>query len=74
MLDRTVEGGIWEESRADVPKTAADPTRWKFTDRGLDIIFEPYEVTAYAAGTPTITIPWDKLTDYLSENYYELLY
>jgi hypothetical protein len=73
-LDRTVEGGIWEESRADVPKAAADPSRWNLTDAGLEIVFQPYEVTAYAAGAPTITIGWDKLADYLSESYSELLY
>ena len=28
----------------------------------------PYEVTAYAYGAPTITIPWAQLTDYLAEN------
>ena len=73
-LDRTIEGGIWEESRADVPKAAADPSRWNLTDNGLEITFQPYEVTAYAMGAPTVTIGWDKLQDYLSENYSELLY
>lgn len=73
-LDRTVEGGIWDESRADVPGLAADPSRWSLTDAGLGIVFQPYEVTAYAAGAPTVTIGWDKLAEYLSENYAELLY
>jgi uncharacterized protein len=73
-LDRTIDGGIWDESRAEVPKAAADPSRWNLTDRGLEIVFQPYEVTAYAAGAPTITISWDKLTDYLAEGYEELLY
>jgi uncharacterized protein len=73
-LDRTVEGGIWDESRADVPKAAADPSRWNLTDAGLEIVFQPYEVTAYAAGAPTITIGWDRLADYLSESYSDLLY
>jgi len=73
-LDRTIEGGIWEESRADVPKVAADPSRWIFGGEGLEIIFQPYEVTAYAAGAPTVTIGWDKLTDYLAPDYSNLLY
>jgi uncharacterized protein len=73
-LDRTVEGGIWDESRADVPKAAADPSRWNLSDNGLEIVFQPYEVTAYAAGAPTVTIGWDKLAEYLSEDYSELLY
>ena len=66
-LDETIEGGIWEESRDDAPKVAADPSRWNFSDEGLVIQYQPYEVTAYAAGAPTVTIPWAQLTDYLAE-------
>ena len=73
-LDRTIDGGIWDESRADVPKVAIDPARWSFGDNGLEITFQPYEVTAYAAGAPTVTIGWDKLTDYLAPDYSDLLY
>jgi len=73
-LDRTVEGGIWDESRADVPKAAADPSRWNFGDNGLEITFQPYEVTAYAAGAPTVTIGWDRLNDYLAPDYSDILY
>ena len=70
-LDRTIDGGIWEEARATVPQAAADPTRWSFADTGLVVQFQPYEVTAYAAGAPTVTIPWSALTDLLSEGYEE---
>lgn len=73
-LDRTVEGGIWEESRGDVPAAAADPSRWNLGDDGLEITFQPYEVTAYAAGAPTVTIGWDKLADYLAPDYTDILY
>lgn len=73
-LDRTVEGGIWAESRGDVPKAAADPSRWNFGDNGLEITFQPYEVTAYAAGAPVVTIGWDRLTDYLAPDYSDILY
>lgn len=68
-LDRTIDGGIWEESRATVPATAIDPSRWDFGDNGLIVQFEPYEVTAYAYGAPTVTIGWDKLTEYLAPDY-----
>lgn len=70
-LDRTIDGGIWEDSRATVPDLAADPTRWSFTDAGLVVQFQPYEVTAYAAGAPTVTIPWPALTDVLADGYEE---
>ena len=66
-LDETIDGGIWEEARDDAPKVAADPSRWKFSEEGLVIQYQPYEVTAYAAGAPTITIPWAQLADYLTE-------
>ncbi len=68
-LDRTIDGGIWEESRETVPATAADPSRWDFGDAGLIVQFQPYEVTAYAFGAPTVTIGWDKLTEYLAPDY-----
>lgn len=68
-LDRTIDGGIWEESRATVPATAADPSRWDFGDNGLIVQFQPYEVTAYAFGAPTVMIGWDKLTEYLAPDY-----
>jgi uncharacterized protein len=65
-LDETIEGGIWEESREIAAESAADPTRWNFSAEGLVIQYQPYEVTAYAYGAPTITIPWAQLTDYLA--------
>lgn len=71
-LDETIEGGIWEESREDAAIVAAEPRRWSFTFEGLVIQYQPYEVTAYAYGAPTITIPWAQLTDFLSERALEI--
>jgi uncharacterized protein YecT (DUF1311 family) len=45
----------------DVMKIAIDPLRWDFSEMGLLIQFNIYEVTAYAMGAPTITIPWSEL-------------
>lgn len=45
----------------DVMKVAVDPLRWDFSEEGLIIQFNIYEVTAYAMGAPTVTIPWDAL-------------
>lgn len=69
LLDEQIDGGMWEDAKADMPKVVADPSRWSFTDQGLVLQFEPYEVTAYAFGAPTVTIPWDQLTDELVEGY-----
>jgi len=46
-----------------------DPARWDFeSDYGLTIQFNPYEVSPYAYGAPTIMIAWEKLEDLLAEN------
>ncbi len=68
-LDATIPDGIWEDARKDVPGLVTDVTRWDFTDQGLVLQFQPYEVTAYAYGAPTVIIPWSDLTDYLVEGY-----
>ena len=50
------------ETAADIAEIVVEPSRWDLSnDYGLVIQFEPYEVSAYAYGAPTITIPWDKL-------------
>jgi hypothetical protein len=38
-----------------------DQTQFYFTDTGIDLIFQQYEVAAYAAGHPTISIPMSEL-------------
>ena len=68
-LDMAIPDGIWEDARKDVPGFVADVTRWDFSDLGLVLQFQPYEVTAYAYGAPTVTIPWSELADYLAEGY-----
>lgn len=73
-LQRTVEGGIWDESTDDAKAAAADPGRWTLTARGLQIQYQPYEVTAYAYGAPVVTIPWGPLSDYLAAGAIELTY
>ena len=50
------------ENAGDIAELVVDPTRWSLSDDyGLVIQFQPYEVSAYAYGAPTITIPWDRL-------------
>lgn len=59
-----LEHGEWlqVEAAADIAELVVDPTRWDLSnDRGLVIQFEPYEVSSYAYGAPTITVGWDKL-------------
>lgn len=48
---------------ASLDEAIIDPTRWDFSDAGLIVQFQPYEIAAYAVGAPTVTVPWDKLAD-----------
>ena len=46
----------------DIAGIVVQPTRWELSNAyGLVIQFQPYEVSAYAYGAPTITIPWERL-------------
>jgi uncharacterized protein len=62
------EDALFVTSPAEIAEAVADPARWTFTGDGLVLRFQPYEVTAYAAGAPTVTIRWEKLRDYLAED------
>ena len=53
--------GLMLDDPTSINDPVIDPTRWDFSTDGLIIQFEPYEVAPYAAGAPTITIPWSKL-------------
>jgi uncharacterized protein len=46
----------------------SDVSRWDLSNNlGLTIQFQPYEVTAYVYGTPTIFILWDELEPLLKD-------
>jgi len=53
---------------------AIDPLRWDFSEEGLVIQFNIYEVTAYAMGAPTVTIPWGELSGITTERAEEIAY
>lgn len=45
-----------------------NPARWELSDPyDLVIKFLPYEIAAYAYGTPEVRVPWEKLESYLAE-------
>jgi len=52
----------------DLTPTITNPRNWDFTDRALIVQFQPYEISAYAYGAPTISVPWTALTAILNEN------
>lgn len=65
---------LFPDFEKDVKAPAIDPRRWMFSDAGLGIQFNIYEVTPYAVGAPVITIPWDELSGLLAEGAEEIAY
>lgn len=57
----------FDGSDDNVASIALDPLRWNLTPEGLVIQFNIYEVTAYAMGAPTVTIPWEQLEGVLTD-------
>ncbi len=66
--------GMWNDIDDDIAQWVTDPARWNFTDDGLEVQFQPYEVTAYAAGAPRATIAWEKLEGDLASGASSLTY
>ena len=63
------------ETAGDIAEIVVEPGRWDLSnDYGLTIQFQPYEVSAYAYGAPTITIPWGKLDAIKAETQDEVRY
>ena len=71
-LNRTIDGGIWPESVDLLDAAVAEPARWDFSEQGLVVQFQPYEVTAYAFGAPTVTIPWNALQPHMAADGTEI--
>lgn len=66
-LKDTLGDDLMVDDTTDYVAMAAEPSRWNFSDQGLIIQFQPYEVAAYAMGAPTVTIPWSKLSGVMSD-------
>ena len=64
----------FDGSDEDVMKFAIDPQRWTFSEDGVTVQFNIYEVTAYAMGAPKVTIPWEAIDGLLSEHAREIAF
>lgn len=42
---------------------------FSFAPKGLELIYQPYEIAAYAFGAPRIVIPFEQLTGVLKDEY-----
>jgi hypothetical protein len=58
----------WVKSPGNLGHIPLETSRWALQEEGLRIRFEPYEVAAYAYGSPVVVIPWDVLRQYVVEN------
>lgn len=58
-------GKDWELDDASVKEGAGPDAknfqRFLVSDKGLEILFDPYEVGPYAMGSVSVTLPWKKL-------------
>lgn len=53
------------KSLSDLSDTPLETARWGFQKEGLRIRFQPYEIAAYAFGSPVVVVPWNVLGKYL---------
>jgi len=65
-LEAKLGEGLFEPDMSDLTDWVADPQRWTFTEDGLVLRFQIYEVTAYAFGAPQVTIGWPALEGLLT--------
>jgi len=62
---------VWEDL-SDVDRVAPDPVRWRFSPDGLQVRFQPYEITPYAYGLPVVRLNWDELGAILAPGALEI--
>ena len=51
---------------ADIPLPTSEPF---LTEQGLELVYQQYEVACYAAGMPTVIIPWATAVKLLHRDY-----
>lgn len=59
------EGALWEDLD-DLENSILDPSNWALSTENFSVQFQPYEVSAYAAGAPVAYVNWEILKPYLS--------
>lgn len=61
-----IENGLNDED-SDFEFKLTD--NYVLTDKGLNLLYQPYEITAYALGMPEFTIPYTKLKGIIKDEY-----
>ena len=59
----------YDGSADELPLPDSEPY---MTENGITFIYQPYEISYYAAGKPEFTIPYDVVMPYLKESAKEL--
>ncbi|MFZ9348426.1 MAG: DUF3298 domain-containing protein, partial [Arenimonas sp.] len=54
------------ETSQELKKLVINPSHWQFNAKELTISFNPYEVAPYAAGAPSVNLPWSSLAPWLT--------
>ena len=67
-VKRTEGDNLMLDDPTSINDLVVDPARWDFSRDGLILQFEPYEVAPYAAGAPTVTIPWSDIENLLAKD------
>jgi uncharacterized protein len=66
QVKKTEGDDLLLDDETSINPLVIDPTRWDFSKEGLVLQFQPYEIAAYAAGAPTVTVPWKDIADLLA--------
>ena len=61
--DEELENSLSLESIYNIPLPVTPPL---FTEKGIVVIYQQYEIAAYAAGMPNFTIPYEEILPYLT--------
>lgn len=62
------EDGVWLDDPRSIISSLIDPSRWILSADGIGFQFQPYEVSAYAAGAPIALVPWEVFDGMLAHN------
>jgi uncharacterized protein len=55
-----------DEMKKTVQQLVADPSYWQIDNKGITIVFNPYEVAPYCCTPESFTMPWESLKPLLN--------
>lgn len=69
--NREVSSMMWQgaELNHGIEDTLNQPEQWTLTPQGLTLNFAQYQVAAYAAGMPAVTLSWQQLKPWMNPSF-----